>query len=391
MAEDGLRGKRAAVLGAGRQGTAAAYDFAHVGGAAEVALVDRSGEALDKALAHLRRLAPQTRFTAIAADAESERPLAAALLGATAALSALPYRFGPNAARAAVAARCHLVDLGGNTDVSAAFLALDGEARAAGIALVPDTGLAPGLANTLAAAGIEALDEPEAARIWCGGLPRRPLPPLGYRLVFSAAGLLNEYAGDAVFLRDGELALVPALSEVEQLDLPELGRVEAFPTSGGTSTAPRTYLGRLKTFEYRTVRYPGHRDRFLALAEIGLLSEAPLALPGGTTVRPRDVAIALLAPLLDHPEEPDLVVLRVEVAGRHDGRPARVVFDLFDREDPATGFTAMERCTAFPAAAVAEMAAAGEIAPGSRPLEIAVPPAPFLARLAQRPLAIVRR
>lgn len=378
----------AAVLGAGRQGVCAAFDLATWGGASRLILVERDRAVLEKALSRLRRLVPGIDCDGRIADGADEEALTRALAGCRVALSALPYRFNPRAARAAIRAGCSFLDLGGNTAISAEVLAQHHAAVEAGVSLIPDTGLAPGLGNTLAARGVELLDQAREARIWCGGLPQRPLPPLGYRLVFSMEGLLNEYSGEAEYLRRGQLVRVPALSEVTALDWPAWGSLEAFPTSGGTSTAPESFLGILETYEYRTLRYPGHCRRIAELAELGLLSEVPLAAGKGTTIRPRDLLVRLLTPLLDRPEIPDLILLRVAVRGTWQGREAEVVFDLEDLEDPATGFTAMERCTAFPAAVVAEMAALGELARGALKLETGVPAGPYLERLARRPLAL---
>ncbi len=388
MARGGFHGKLVAVLGAGRQGCAAAWDALVHGGAAAVRLLDTDPDRLAAATARLAGLCPGAPVEARRVDAADPRATAAALRGTSAALSALPYRLGPAAARAAVDAGVHLVDLGGNTAVSREILALDREAREAGVALVPDTGLAPGLVVTLVLAGMERLDRAREARAWCGGLPREPVGPLGYRAVFSLEGLLNEYSGTATWLRGGRPFEVPALAEDTVVEFPPLGILEAFATSGGLGTAPESLAGRLEVLEYRTLRWPGHLAKIRSFAELGLLAEEPVPDGRGGTVRPRDLLLRLLAPLVDHPEVPDLVLLRVEVTGPRAGRPARVVCELLDREDPETGFTAMERCTALPATTVLEMAAAGEIAPGARPLEEAVPPGPFLSRFARRPLRL---
>lgn len=379
---------RAAVLGAGRQGVCAAYDLATWGGADRVVLIERDATVLEKALSRLKRLVPGKEFEARRGDGADPDALIGALAGCRVALSALPYRFNPLAARAAIRAGASFVDLGGNTAVSGEVLAQHHAAVEAGVSLIPDTGLAPGLGNTLAARGMELLDQPREARIWCGGLPQKPVPPLGYRLVFSMEGLLNEYSGEAEYLRGAQLVRVPALSEVTLLEWPPWGTLEAFPTSGGTSTAPESFLGMVDLYEYRTLRYPGHCRRIQELAELGLLSESPVSTGQGGTIRPRDLLIRLLTPLLERPEVPDLILLRVEVSGMLGGREAKVVFEMEDREDPATGFTAMERCTAFPACVVAEMAALGELPPGGLKLETQVPPEPYLKRLARRPLAL---
>ena len=386
--QSGLGGRRAAVLGAGRQGRCAAYDLAVHAGAETVTICDHDDGVLDDALATLRRLAPDASFAAATADASSRASMRRVLDGAAAAVSAVPYRFGVEAATAAVDCGCSLVDLGGNTDVSRRILDLGNEAKRAGCVLVPDTGLAPGLLTTLAADGMRRMEEPKSVRMWCGGLPDGEVPPFGYRLVFNIEGLFNEYSGEALALRDGRLARIPALSEIEPVELPGVGKLEAFPTSGGTSTAPESLAGKLDEYDYRTVRYPGHATRFRAFAELGLLQDGSLPLDSGEMVRPRDLLARLLTPLLERPDVPDLVVARVEVRGRDGGAETSVTYDLLDRQDPVTGFTAMERTTAHPAACVAEMAAAGEIEPGARRLETEVDPSRFLARFESRPVKL---
>ncbi len=369
------------VLGAGMQGTCAAYDLlAH--GAQEVRLVDTD---LGRAKKSAERVIELTggRAVALQGDASAPSTLANAIDGAQGFLSCVPYFLNPPLAKMCVAAGLNYVDLGGNTGVSAEVLALDEAARRANVALVPDCGLAPGLGNTLAADAIERAPGTRDIRIVCGGLPQVPTGAFQYHLVFSMAGLLNEYAGEADILRDGLLQKVNALDEVEAIDFPGLGALEAFVTTGGTSTAPASFANRLHSFEYKTLRYPGHVGMFRAYRDAGLLSEEPI-LVRGAHVRPRDVLAELLFPRLYQPESKDCIALMVTATGS--GAGGRWV--MLDRFDPKTGFSAMERCTAFPAATVLEMLVAGETERGALRLESGVPTKPFLERLGRRNLPL---
>jgi len=372
---------RYAVLGAGRQGAAAAYGLGKFAEAEAVTLAD-----VDERAAHVaaervntlvgRRFATGTRLDA--SDAVTTRTL---LHGHHAALSCVPYFLNEDVARAAVAARVHFCDLGGNTGVVERELAMHPDALSRGISLIPDCGLAPGLGNTLAALAIEQFDSDIDVHIRCGGLPVNPHPPLDYMLVFSIHGLLNEYTGEAEFLRDGRLVRVPTLTEDEKIDLGPLGVCEASITSGGTSTAPRTFAGgKVRSYDYKTVRYAGHWSKIRTLLDLGLLDKAPVTI-GPLSVRPRDVAAACLVPRLSFPGEKDLVVMRVWAEGVKNGTRSRVQYDLLEYTDDATGFSAMERTTAFPAALVARMMAGGETMRGAIPLETSVPPGPFVDRL----------
>lgn len=372
-----------AVIGAGRQGTAAAYDMARFGGADEVRLLDRDPLTAEAAARRVNQLIGREVATARGIDVEDEEGLASALSGITAALSGVPYFYNVSVARAALAAGCHFNDLGGNTDVVRQELELDPWARKRGVSIVPDCGLAPGMANTLAAWGISRFETPLAARLFCGGLPQTPRPPLGYRQVFSFEGLANEYTGEAVVLQGGRRVHVPAFTACEPVEIEGIGPLEAFYTSGGTSTCPWTFEGRIDSYEYKTLRYPGHFEKVRPLVELGFLDRTPIMIDG-RAISPRAVAEALIAPRIRFPHDPDLVVLRVEVTGETGGRRRTVRMDVIDREDPATGFTAMERTTAFPAAIVSSLQAQGRIPAGALPLELAVPGEPFVAALRER-------
>jgi lysine 6-dehydrogenase len=376
-----------AVIGSGRQGTAAAFDMVLFGKPAEVLLIDSNESAARRAAERVNRLTGTTVATWRQADVRDEAALTAALTGVTAALSGVPYFLNLGAARAAIAAGCHFNDLGGNTDVVRSELALHPEARARGVSLVPDCGLAPGMANTLAAYGMGLFERPAHVRMWCGGLPETPRPPLKYRQVFSLEGLTNEYTGEAVVLQNGRRIHIPAFTAREELDFEGIGRLEAFYTSGGTSTCPWTYEGKMETYEYKTLRYPGHFAMIRPLIDLGLLEKEPVTVDG-REISPRAVVHAVLGPRIDFPEDPDLVVLRVEVSGVREGRTRRLRIDIVDRQDQATGFTAMERTTAYPASIVTLLQAAGVVEPGASPLETAVPGEKFMTELRKRDIPV---
>ncbi|MEW6249519.1 MAG: saccharopine dehydrogenase C-terminal domain-containing protein [Planctomycetota bacterium] len=366
---------RYVVLGAGRQGAALAYDLARHGEAAQVLLADMDAETAEAAARRVGDLVADRAACLGSAvcdvsDPESVAPL---LSGADVVVSAAPYRFNVTLTDLAIAAGASFCDLGGNTEVVRQQLTRDHRATAAGVSVLPDCGLAPGLGNILAAHGIAGLDEPQDVHIRCGGLPQRPVGPLGYKLTFNFEGLINEYGGHGAFLREGRYAEIPALTELEEIEFPPpVGRCEAAVTSGGTSTAPRTYAGRLRTYDYKTVRYPGHFAVMQALFALGCF-EQRIGLPAGGFLEPRPVLRTLMEMHLAYPEVRDLVVLRVTVSGRQRGRPATRRYELMDFEDVATGFTAMERTTAFPAALVAHMQARGRVPPGAKPLEQVLP------------------
>lgn len=366
------------ILGAGRQGRAAAYDLLRHG-ASEVVLADRDPAVAEDACRWLGR--PEAR--ALRLDAARGDDALRAMRGADVTLSAVVYELNAQLAGTAVEAGCHFVDLGGNNAVVDAELALDANARAAGVTIVPDCGLAPGMANILAARAVETFDRAERVRILVGGLPQTPRPPLDYQLTFSVYGLINEYDEPCRILRDGEESVVAPLTETETLELAPLGTLEAFHTSGGASTLTRTLRGRVRNLEYKTIRYPGHAAKMRLLFDLGLGSHERLAVDGAR-VAPREMLAALLTRILPH-DGPDLVVVRIEAEGERGGRAARYRLDLLDRAEEGRGLTAMMRTTAFPAAIVALMLARGDIARrGALPQETCVPHERFFEEIRAR-------
>jgi len=262
------------------------------------------------------------------------------------ALSAAPYHLNATLARIAVETGCDFSDLGGNTEIVFQQMELDDRARESGATIIPDVGLAPGMADVLAAEGIRRLDEAESVKMLVGGLPQHPEPPLDYQMVYSLRGTLDYYTTPSWILRDGKRQQVQALAEVETVEFPGLGELEAFHTGGGASVLPWRYEGRLDRLEYKTLRYPGHAEKMRTIRELGLLSEDPIRVDA-TEVVPREVFIACATPHLTRPEEPDLVALRVTAEGRRNGHRTRIRWELLDRQDERTGITAMMRCTGY--------------------------------------------
>lgn len=383
------------VLGAGKQGTAAAFELALNGGAGRVLVADKDGGRARASVETLKRLlgravrGGKVALTHARVDGAKPAEIRRVLQGSQAVLSALPYYLNPGAAAVAVAARTHYCDLGGYLDATKAVLKLDAKARRAGVTLVPDCGLAPGMCNTLAACAMEVLAITREVSIYCGGLPQKPRPPLGYKIVFSLEGLLGNYFGKAFVLRKGEVARVPTFTEREVIDFGEpIGPLEAFVTGGATSTCPWTFQGRLQNYDYKTLRYPGHHDRMMFLRDLGMLGDKPVQVNGQSVV-PREVFKALAEPRLRFPDDKDVVVLRVVARGQKEGKNFEVIYDLVDYYDPKTGFSAMERTTGFSAAVVLEMLAQGVVRQkGAVPLEKAVPGRFFLEQIRKRGLRV---
>ena len=245
------------------------------------------------------------------------------------------------------------------------------------------------MVNILAAEGIRRLDKAEKVKIYVGGLPRHPEPPLNYQIVYSLEGALDYYTTTSWILRGGKRTPVEALSELEPVVFPEpVGMLEAFHTAGGVSTMPFSYEGKVDVLEYKTLRYPGHVAIMKPIRELGLLGNDPIDVKG-VQVRPRDVFIAAATPVLKKPMAEDLVALRVEASGIKGGKPASVVWQLVDYKDTTRNISAMMRTTGYSLAITGLMQADGRVqAKGVLTPDEAMPFQPYVDELAKRGVMI---
>jgi lysine 6-dehydrogenase len=374
------------VLGAGLQGCATAFDLLQNPAVTQVTIADL----------HPERLAPflapyvgTDRLKAIRLDVKDLPAVTALMRGHVSVMSAIPYYFNAPMAACAVEAGCHFSDLGGNTEIVFEQKRLHAAAAAKGLSIIPDCGLAPGMVNILAAEGIRRLDKTEKVKIYVGGLPRHPEPPLNYQIVYSLEGALDYYTTTSWILRGGKRTPVDALSELEPVVFPEpVGTLEAFHTAGGVSTMPFSYEGKVDVMEYKTLRYPGHVAIMRPIRELGLLDNAPIDVKGQQVV-PRDLFIAAATPKLLKPKAEDLVALRVEASGTKGGKPASVAWQLVDYKDTARNISAMMRTTGYSLAITGLMQADGRVTrKGVHTPDEAMPFQPYVDELAKRGVMI---
>jgi lysine 6-dehydrogenase len=377
-----------AVLGAGRQGTASAYDLAHWGEAKQVILADKELEIAQQAAYRVNRLLGRQVAVAEQLDVTELNSVKNVLQGVDAFVSAVPYYFNLEITRIAIEVGASMCDLGGNTDIVRQQHALNNQALSRGISIIPDCGQVPGLGSSLIVYAMSLLDEVNDVFMWDGGLPQNPQPPFNYLLTFHVAGLTNEYAEPAVFLRDGKITLVEPMTELETVEFPGAGgTLEAFVAGGGTSTMPWTFEGKLRTLQNLTLRYPGHFQQLRAFWDLGLWDSKPVQV-GKDEVVPRDVFHTLYEPKVTFPNDPekckDIVLVRVKALGIKAGNPAQALVELVDYFDEKTGFTAMERTTGWDAAIVAGMMARGLTPRGAGGVESFVPAPLFMKELHKR-------
>jgi len=376
---------RMLVLGAGLQGSACAYDLLQNPDVNEVRLADLN-------ISHIPDfLAPYSgkRLVPTHLDVRDKAAVLAVMRESDAVMSATPYYFNLDLARLAVEAGTHFCDLGGNTEIVFQQKELDAAAMAKGITVIPDCGLAPGMVNILAQHGIEQMDKVRSVKIYVGGLPQHPEPPLNYQIVYSLEGVLDYYTTLSWVLRDGKRTRVKALSEIEDVSFaPPVGKLEAFHTAGGLSTMAFRYEGRIPTMEYKTLRYPGHAHIMEAIRELGLLDLTPVDVKGMKVI-PRDLFVSAVGPRLTKPKGHDLVALRVTVEGSKDGKAKKVGWELLDYYDASHHISAMMRTTGYSLSITGQMQAAGEITPaGVHTPDECVNATRYMAELAKRGVTI---
>jgi lysine 6-dehydrogenase len=368
--------KRFLILGAGRQGSAVAAFLLERFQETAVDFVDNDANNL-KAAAALQREAARVGCHELDVSPVGDG-LLSLIAEAACVVSCVPYSFNAALTQASIEAGTPFCDLGGNVGTVREQLAMKDACVAAGVAIAPDCGLAPGLLNILAE--YWAGDwEYQSVKLYCGGLPQNPRGVLKYAMTFSIHGLLNEYLDDCELARGGKLVTIPGMSELEPLgDLALPGTFEAFATSGGASLGAHVYAQRGVDYQYKTIRYPGHRDIIQAMWEMGFFDTEPREYHfSGQKVRTsaREISGRIMTDNL-RSDGKDLVVARADVAGEKNGRPVRGRIDLLDYA--LDRFTAMERTTGFPtaitAAALAGMYEQVKIEPGAyAPFQIIAP------------------
>jgi lysine 6-dehydrogenase len=374
------------VLGGGKQGSACAAELARHQGVEHVTVADLH---VDSPPAWLTDAAG-SRISFVAVDATDEAAVLEVMRGVDAVACALPYYLNVDMTRLAIASGAHFCDLGGNTELVDQQKELHGDALAAGVSVVPDCGLAPGMVNILAQGGMDALDEVDSVQIFVGGLPQNPKPPLNYQIVYSMEGVLDYYTTPVLVLEDGQVEEREALTGIEEVDFPEpVGRLEAFLTAGGISRMPYRYQGKVRSMSYKTLRYPGHAMLMKAMRDIGLMDLEPIDVKG-TQVVPRDAFIAAVTPGLKNPDGNDLVAMRVVVRGTRGAVPTVVTYEMIDFYDADTGVTAMMRTTGYSLAATALLQAGGSIAAGVHTPAECVPVDRYIEALASCGIEIRR-
>jgi len=304
------------------------------------------------------------------------------------AISAIPYYFNEMLTKRCIETQTHFIDLGGNNTVVSKQKTYHRKSMDAHVTVIPDNGLAPGLVSVITKDIVDCYPDVEKVKIRVGGLPIHPSPPLDYEIVFSPNGLINEYTEDSIILDNGEIKTKPSMTEIESIDFPKpFGTMEAFITSGGCSTLPYSFQNKIGYLDYKTIRYPGHCEKFKAILDLGFGSTEPQMIHDKEII-PRDVLIHQLNQVLPKTGE-DVVLLKVISQVKKNQKRYLVEYTMIDYMDNKTMLTAMMRSTGFPVSITATFLLNETIKnPGVFCPEEIIPPALLFSELEKRNIII---
>lgn len=336
-----------AVLGCGNIGSVVTRDLAESLPSAEITLADYDVKRVEKAAAGIGR----GKVSWVQTDASNHQKLVSTLKKFDLAVGTLPGHLGFQACKAAIAAGVDMVDV---SYMPEDVLTLHRAALKAKTCLIPDCGMSPGLGNILIGHAISKLDKVDSVHILNGGLPEKPVPPLGYVITWSASDLIDMYSRKVTIVKEGKTTRVEALTGLEDTTIQGIGRLEAFYTDG-LRTLLHTVKGVHEMWE-KTLRYPGHVEKIELFKAMGFFDEEPLEVDG-VSVSPKSVATGLFERKLGKPEIRDVVAILIRVGGTKNDREKIYSYQILDRYDEKRKVTAMARTTAYTASVVTQLLA----------------------------------
>jgi saccharopine dehydrogenase-like NADP-dependent oxidoreductase len=382
--------KIAVLGGLGMQGRAALLDLARSERVREVICADASLAGWDTFAAR----SDVSKITPMNVDAASKAALAALFRqGVDAVIDLLPLPFMANAFEAALETRVPLV----STNYGRPIHHLHEPAQAAGVALMPECGLDPGIDLVICGHAVKQFDELHVLNSYCGGFPekRACTNPLNYKISWNFDTVLRSHKRPAVFVREGRLLSIPPERQHENemihtIHFPGIGELEAIPNGDAAFyTGLLGVGGAIREAGRYSLRWPGWSAFFAAIKRLGFLSDEPLqGLSGRLT--PHEFMVKLLEPQLQYQDdEKDLVAMINVFSGLKNGRRKSLTSTLLIERDLVSGLFAMSLGVGCPASIVAQMLAAGEIRrKGVLNPAVDVPHGPFMAGLLERGIVV---
>jgi len=316
------------ILGCGLQGRIVAQDLGSLGH--RVIVLDINPE-------NLKKVEKFKNIKTLQFDVKDRTRLVKFIKFFDVVVGALPAAFGFYSLKCAIAAKIDMVDM---SYLSEEPFLLDREAKKSRVRIIPDAGFAPGLSNILIGEACRAFKKIDSLRVLVGGIPQKPVPPFNYRITWSPIDLIEEYTRPARIVSNFKVITKEALSGVEELNVPKIGRLECFYTDG-LRTLLKT-LRFVRDMEEKTIRYPGHARLFKALIDCGFLSDESVQFKGGS-LKPKDFTLEFLKKFLNRGDEKDLSIMIIEIKGK--GRKRR--YTCIDYYDEKNKITSMARMTGY--------------------------------------------
>jgi len=338
------------IFGSGMMGRAIAFDLSIFSKFNNISIADKNIESLKNTSEFLNN----KNIDYIEVDVENSLKTENLLKNFDIAISAIPYQYNFKLANIAIECQTHFLDLGGNNEIVKKEKKLFTNAKNNNVIIIPDCGLAPGMVSTIVREIVDYMDNVNYVKIRVGGLPIKPRPPLNYQIVFSPNGLINEYIEKAIVLDHGKIVIKKSMTEIEEVYFPDpFDNMEAFLTSGGCSTLPYTFRNKIKYLDYKTIRYPGHCEKFKLLLDLGLGDTKPIKI-NNQKIIPRDILIQLLKNTLPLNER-DVVLIKVMSNGIKANNEISMEYTIIDYYDEKNNITSMMRTTAYPVSIIAQM------------------------------------
>jgi lysine 6-dehydrogenase len=338
------------VLGSGMMGQAISYDLLNYSNFDNITIADINKKNLDSAKKFLKNSIVIYKKI----DVKNKNEIVKIFEKNDIAISAIPYNYNYDLSKIAISTKTHFIDLGGNNNIVKKQKSLFNKAKKNEINIIPDCGLAPGITSIITRDIVNQIKNIKFIKLRVGGIPLKPKPPLNYQIVFSTNGLINEYVEKSVILKNKNIIKKKSMTEIEKIYFPKpFGKLESFLTSGGTSTLPYTYRNKIDYLDYKTIRYPGHCEKFKVIIDVILRDEKSIKI-NGVEIKPRDFLVESLNKLLPRNEK-DVVLLKVESIGENNGKKISIDYTMIDYYNDEQNLTAMMRTTGFPVSIIAQM------------------------------------
>lgn len=383
---------RALLLGVGMQGKVAMYDLAQSDRVQEIIAADLDLVGLTRYVA-ARGYGSKVRCERC--DAQNPEDIERLMSqGADVVIDLLPTRLLPVVAEAAVRHGVHYV----NASYAAPIRHLAAEAKAKGLTLLPEFGMDPGIDLVLLGEAVRQFDTVEDIITYGAGFPEPKAAnnPIQYKVTWTFEGVLKSYFRAGRIIRDGRVVEIGENEmfrpeNLHYVELEGIGRLEAFPNGDALVYAELLGLdtSRLRNMGRYVLRWPGHAEFWKKLVDLHLLDGEPVTVDGVMVDRRRFLA-AIMEPHLQYrDDERDIAVIRVEVVGLKAGKRHRALYQVIDRRDLTTGFTAMSRTVGFTVSIGAQMIGSGELAARGLLSPVKdVPYEPFVRELQKRGIAV---